>query len=50
MIEDYSEQYKLRIPKSLHQQLSEHSRQKGISMNQYCLYMLTKFDTATHNV
>lgn len=49
-IEDYSGQFKLRIPKSLHQQLSEHAKQEGISMNQYCLYLLTKYDTAAHNV
>lgn len=40
----YSGQFKLRIPKSLHKQLSEHSKQEGISMNQYCLYLLTKND------
>ena len=40
----YSGQFKLRIPKTLHRQLSEHSRQEGISMNQYCLYLLTKND------
>lgn len=43
-LEDYSGQFKLRIPKSLHKQLSEHSKREGISMNQYCLYLLTKND------
>jgi predicted RNase H-like HicB family nuclease len=42
--ENYSGQFKLRIPKSLHKQLAEHSRREGISMNQYCLYLLTKND------
>lgn len=42
----YSGQFKLRIPKSLHRQLFEHSRQEGISMNQYCLYLLSRNDTA----
>jgi predicted RNase H-like HicB family nuclease len=42
--ESYSGQFKLRIPKSLHKQLAEHSRREGISMNQYCLYLLTKND------
>jgi predicted RNase H-like HicB family nuclease len=37
----YSGQFKLRIPKSLHRSLAEHSRQEGISMNQYCLYLLS---------
>lgn len=44
-IEKYSGQFKLRIPKSLHKSLSEHSRAEGISMNQYCLYLLTKKDS-----
>ena len=45
---DYSGQFKLRIPKSLHRDLAEHSREEGISMNQYCLYLLTKNDAAYH--
>ena len=40
-LEDYSGQFKLRIPKSLHKTLAERSRQEGISMNQYCLYLLS---------
>ena len=40
----YSGQFKLRIPKSLHRSLAEHSRSEGISMNQYCLYLLAKND------
>ena len=43
-LENYSGQFKLRIPKSLHKSLSEHSKAEGISMNQYCLYLLTKND------
>ena len=42
---EYSGQFKLRIPKSLHKSLAEHSKAEGISMNQYCLYLLTKNDT-----
>ena len=45
-LENYSGQFKLRIPKSLHKSLSEHSKAEGISMNQYCLYLLTKNDSA----
>lgn len=41
-IEKYSGQFKLRIPKSLHMELAEKSKQEGISMNQYCLYLLSK--------
>lgn len=43
-LEAYSGQFKLRIPKSLHKTLAEHSKAEGISMNQYCLYLLTKND------
>lgn len=43
-LDDYSGQFKLRIPKSLHKTLAEHSRREGISMNQYCLYLLSKND------
>lgn len=45
-IEDYSGQFKLRIPKSLHRALAEHSKREGISMNQYCLYLLARNDAA----
>jgi predicted HicB family RNase H-like nuclease len=44
ILDDYSGQFKLRIPKSLHKALAEHSRREGISMNQYCLYLLSKND------
>ena len=40
--EEYSGQFKLRIPKSLHRQLAMQSRKEGISMNQYCLYLLSQ--------
>ncbi|MDO4966150.1 MAG: type II toxin-antitoxin system HicB family antitoxin [Lachnospiraceae bacterium] len=43
-VDDYSGQFKLRIPKSLHKSLSDHSKREGISMNQYCLYLLSKYD------
>ena len=46
--EDYSGQFKLRIPKSLHKSLAEHSKAEGISMNQYCLYLRTKNDAVFH--
>ena len=43
-LENYSGQFKLRIPKSLHRSLSLHAKEEGISMNQYCLYLLTRND------
>ena len=44
--DEYSGQFKLRIPKSLHKSLAEHSKAEGISMNQYCLYLLAKNDAS----
>ena len=38
----YSGQFKLRIPKSLHKELAENARLEGVSMNQYCLHILSK--------
>lgn len=43
-LEDYSGQFKLRMPRSLHRSLAEHSKREGISMNQYCVYLLSKND------
>lgn len=43
-LDDYSGQFKLRIPRSLHKQLAERSKREGISMNQYCLYLLSRND------
>ena len=45
-LESYSGQFKLRIPKSLHRSLTEHARQEGTSLNQYCVYLLAKNDAA----
>lgn len=41
-----SGQFKLRIPKSLRPSLARHAKRKGISMNQYCMYLLSKNDAA----
>ena len=40
--EDYSGQFKLRLPKSLHRLLAQKSNEEGVSMNQYCVYLLSK--------
>lgn len=45
-LDDYSGQFKLRIPKSLHRSLAEHSKREGISMNEYCVKLLSKNDAA----
>ncbi len=44
-IEYYSGQLRLRVPKSLHKTLSEAAKDEGISMNQYCIYLLSMRDT-----
>ena len=38
----YSGQFKLRMPKSLHKELMERAKKEGTSMNQYCVYLLSK--------
>ncbi len=43
-INQYSGQFKLRIPKALHKALAEHAKREGISMNQYCMYLLSRND------
>lgn len=46
--EKYSGQFKLRLPKSLHKQLAEDAKRDGISMNQYCVYLLAQ-NNALHS-
>ena len=46
-IRNYSGQFKLRLPRSLHKALAEQSRKEGISMNQYCIYLLSSGMRAT---
>ena len=43
-LKDYSWQFKLWIPRSLYRTLAEHSQREGISMNQYCVYLLSRND------
>ena len=43
-LEEYSGQFKIRMPRSLHRSLAEHSKKEGISMNQYCVYLLSRND------
>ena len=40
--EEYSGQFKLRLPKSLHRLLAQRSSEEGVSMNQYCVYLLSR--------
>lgn len=45
-IDEFSGQFKLRMPKSLHKSLAINAKREGISMNQYCNYLLTMNDAA----
>jgi len=42
--EEYSGQFRLRIPKSLHRQLAESAERDGVSLNQYVLMLLARGD------
>ena len=46
--ESYSGQFKLRLPKTLHKTLAEDSKKEGVSMNQYCVYLLAKNSEIEH--
>ena len=43
-LDGYSGQFKIRMPRSLHRSLAQHAEQEGISMNQYCVYLLSRND------
>ncbi len=50
--EEYFEQRKsntvsLRIPRTLRKQLQEHAQDEGVSLNQYCMYLLASGVNAT---
>ncbi len=38
----YSGQFKLRLPKELHKTLVLQAEREGVSMNQYCVYLLAE--------
>jgi len=45
----YSGQFKLRMPKSLYKELMERAKKEGTSMNQYCVYLLSKYTNISTN-
>lgn len=45
-LDSYSGQFKIRMPRSLHRSLAQHAEEEGISMNQYCIYLLSQNDIA----
>ena len=40
--EEYSGQFRLRLPKSLHRQLVENAEREGVSLNQYVVMLLAR--------
>ncbi|MMZ64363.1 HicB family protein [compost metagenome] len=40
--DEYSGKFVLRVPKSLHRQLAERAEAENVSLNQYCLYKLSR--------
>jgi predicted HicB family RNase H-like nuclease len=40
--EEYPSNFKLRLPKTLYKQLATNASAEGVSMNQYCLYLLSE--------
>lgn len=47
-MKNFSGQFQIRIPKELHRKLYMHSRDSGVSMNQYCTMLLSMNDNAIH--
>ena len=41
-----SGQFKLRLPRSLHRQLALQSKREGVSMNQFCVLLLSQNNAA----
>ena len=48
-LSEYSGQFKLRMPKTLHRSLVLNAKKEGISMNQYCIYLLSKNNPTTYS-
>ena len=44
ILEHDSGQFKITQPRRLHRAHAEHPKKEGISMNQYCIYLLSKND------
>lgn len=40
--EAYSGNFRIRMPKTLHKEIADKAAKEGISMNQYCIYLLSK--------
>ena len=44
-VDDYPDNFKLRLPRTLYKQLAVNASAEGVSMNQYCLYLLSAATT-----
>lgn len=42
--QNYSGEFRIRMPKELHKDLAEAAEKDNISMNQYCIYLLSKMN------
>ena len=40
--ENFPDNYKIHMPRALYRQLAQNALKQGISMNQYCVYLLSK--------
>lgn len=47
-VEEFSGSFRLRIPKSLHREIALDAKREGVSMNQYCVYLLSKENEKQH--
>ena len=41
-LNDFSGQFRIRIPKNLHKRIAIDAKREGVSMNQYILYLLSR--------
>jgi len=48
--ENYSGQFRVRLPKSLHKKLVEKAREENVSLNQYIVYQLARSVGITSNL
>lgn len=47
-VDEFSGSFRLRIPKSLHRELALDAKREGVSMNHYCVFLLSKESERKH--
>ena len=45
-LEKYSGELKIRVPKTFHKSLAKHAKIEGVSLEDYCAYLLAMFDSS----